>query len=60
MQLSDVSVDKYENLLYLKKYESFLKVCYIFLGILAKKSLGLVLFSMDCWVTTNISIFFLA
>ena len=48
MQLSDVSVDKYENLLYLKKYESFLKVCYIFLGILAKKSLGLVLFSMDC------------
>ena len=57
MQISDILVDKYKKLLYLKKV--FKKVFCNFLEILAKKCLGSVFLSRDGWVTPNIRIIFL-
>ena len=56
MQISDFSVDKYKKFLHL----GFKKVLYDFKKILAKKSIGSVLFGRDGHISANIIFLVLA
>ena len=51
--ISEVFLDKYEILLYLKKHQIFKNVFHNFLQIFAKKSLGSLLFSRDFFGLTE-------